>query len=139
VLHWDSLGRQLRLEGPAVRSPDADSDAYFARRPWRSQINAWASRQSAPLDNLADLEATAQEIAARFAAPDPFSDVEPEHELAVPRPSFWGGYRFWLEAVEFWVSGRDRFHERLRFERELERSETSGYMGGPWHAQQLQP
>ena len=139
VLHWDTLGRQIRLEGPALKSPDADSDAYFATRPWRSQINAWASRQSAPLDDPTELEASARAVAARFSAPDPFGATEPAQGLAVPRPSFWGGYRFWLAVVEFWASGRDRFHERLKFERERARVDTGQYSGGGWRCQRLQP
>jgi len=139
VLHWDALGRQIRFEGPAVRSPAAESDAYFASRPWRSQINAWASRQSEPLAAAAVLEARAREIAARFATPDPFGDVEPHESPAVPRPEFWGGYRLWLAAVEFWASGRGRFHERLRFERDLERAANGDYVGHAWRSHRLQP
>jgi len=139
VLHWDALGRQIRLEGPAVRSPAAESDAYFASRPWRSQINAWASRQSEPLAAAAALETRARAIAARFATPDPFGDIEPDEPPTVPRPEFWGGYRLWVAAVEFWASGRGRFHERLRFERELERSATGDYVGQAWRSRRLQP
>ena len=56
VLYWDDLGRQLRFEGAIVRSPIAESDAYFASRAWRSQVNAWSSEQSRPIDDLAELE-----------------------------------------------------------------------------------
>ena len=56
VLHWDEFGRQLRFEGEIVRSPAAESDAYFASRAWRSQVNAWSSEQSRPIDDLAELE-----------------------------------------------------------------------------------
>jgi len=139
VLHWDALGRQIRFEGPAVRSPAAESDAYFASRPWRSQINAWASRQSESLASPAALETRAREIAARFGTPDPFDDVEPGEPPTVPRPDFWGGYRLWLAAVEFWASGRGRFHERLRFERDLERAANGDYIGRAWRSRRLQP
>lgn len=139
VIHWDALGRQLRFEGPVVRSPDADSDAYFASRPWRSRINAWASRQSAPLGDAAELEREARRIAQRFGAPDPFGTAEPAGSVAIPRPAFWGGYRLWFAAVEAWASGRDRFHERVRFERRLRAEDAFGFDGGAWTRVRLQP
>ncbi len=63
MLYWQSLGRQVRFEGPVVRSPAAESDAYFASRPVRSQVNAWSSEQSRPLANPADLDAAAERAA----------------------------------------------------------------------------
>jgi pyridoxamine 5'-phosphate oxidase len=139
VVHWDALGRQIRFEGPAVKSPEPESNAYFSARPWRSQINAWASHQSKPLDEPRALEARAREVASRFDAPDPFGAVEPRAELAIARPAFWGGFRLWLGAVEFWASGRDRFHERLRFERILDPAGTDGFVAGAWRSHRLQP
>jgi pyridoxamine-phosphate oxidase len=56
VLYWHELGRQVRFEGRVVRSPDAESDAYFLTRPWRSQVNAWSSEQSRPIADVAELE-----------------------------------------------------------------------------------
>jgi len=140
TLHWDALGRQLRLEGPVRRSPAAASDAYFATRPWRSQINAWASRQSAALADPADLEHAARQIARDFGLPDPCdasSAAAPAN--AIPRPDFWGGYRFWLTAIEFWLSGRDRFHERIRYERDLRAEDSDRFTAGPWSRARLQP
>jgi pyridoxamine 5'-phosphate oxidase len=119
ALYWPDLGRQLRLEGRTERSPAAESDAYSASRARPSQLNAWSSEQSRP---IAAPEAMFGKLAARtneFAARDP-----------IPRPGDWGGYRLHLEAMEFWVEGADRFHERLRYER--------GRSGG-WSSAWLQP
>jgi len=139
VMHWDNLGRQLRFEGPVLRAPSRDSDTYFAQRPWRSQLNAWASRQSQPLSADDALEAAAERLAERFGAPDPFGEAEPAAPLEIPRPEFWGGFRFWFAAVEIWSSGRDRFHERVRYERTLHGMDDSGFVAGDWSHERLQP
>jgi len=130
VLYWHELGRQVRFEGVVVRSPEAESDAYFATRPLRSQLNAWSSEQSRPLDDPALLEHRAAKIAAERAA----AGATP-----LPRPDFWGGYRFWFDAVELWVEGQDRFHERLRYERRLARRDEHSFTAGRWLRQRLQP
>jgi len=128
VLYWHELGRQVRFEGPVVRSPDAESDAYFASRPNPSQVNAWSSEQSRPLPDPAALE----ERAARIAATKPAGQ-------ALPRPDFWGGFRLWLAAIELWVEGRDRFHERVRYERRLDARDAHTFETGRWSWQRLQP
>jgi len=128
TLYWEELGRQLRFEGPVARSPAEESDAYFATRPFASQINAWVSAQSRELGAFAELE---QRAAAKTR--------ELEGRGEAPRPSFWGGYRLWLEAVELWVEGADRFHERVRYERDLVRAGTPQFGGGAWRHHLLQP
>ena len=128
VLYWHELGRQVRFEGPVVRSPDAESDAYFASRSRASQINAWSSEQSRPLPEPAALE----ERAARLAG------TKPPNE-ALSRPDFWGGFRLWLESLELWVEGRDRFHERVRYERRLDARDAYTFETGRWNWQRLQP
>lgn len=128
VLYWHDLGRQVRFEGPVVRSPDAESDAYFATRPVASQVNAWSSEQSRPLADLAALERRAAQVAG----------THPPGQ-ALPRPHFWGGFRLWLEAVELWVEGRDRFHERVRYERTLAARDAHTFATGQWTWQRLQP
>ena len=128
VLYWHELGRQVRFEGPVVRSPDAESDAYFATRPMPSQINAWSSEQSRPLADAAALE----ERAAKIAATKPLG-------AGLPRPEFWGGFRLWREAIELWVEGRDRFHERVRYERRLDARDAHSFETGRWSWQRLQP
>jgi pyridoxamine 5'-phosphate oxidase len=129
ALYWHELGRQVRFEGVVVRSPAAESDAYFATRPWRSQLNAWSSEQSRPLDDPADLERRAEQVAAERAGA----------AKRLPRPDFWGGYRVWFDAVELWVEGQDRFHERLRYERRIERRDEHSFTAGRWQRTRLQP
>lgn len=139
VFHWDALHRQARIEGPVVKAPSHDSDAYFASRPWQSRIGAWASAQSEPTDSRAALERSLAATAERFGAPLPGS---PEAEGAlpgtIPRPPHWGGYRLWAEAVELWVEGAARLHDRLLWTRRV--SPSGGTFGvGPWSVQRLQP
>ncbi|HEU4619208.1 MAG TPA: pyridoxamine 5'-phosphate oxidase [Gammaproteobacteria bacterium] len=132
TLYWEAHGRQVRLEGPVLRSPAEESDAYFASRPLESQLNAWASAQSEPLEDLGELERRAaqkaQELGVAAAVPSG----------RVPRPPGWGGYRLWCAAVELWVEGRGRFHERVRFERSLDPA-PAGFRGDEWRAVRLQP
>ena len=127
VLYWHELGRQLRFEGRVVRSPAAESDAYFATRPLASQINAWSSEQSQPLTHLAALEERAAKIAGTAT------------DNGLPRPESWGGFRLWFDAVELWVEGRDRFHERVRYERTLDAKDPLSFAVGRWSSQRLQP
>ena len=93
------------MEGEVSPLSDDESDAYFATRPRESQIGAWASRQSAPLESRAALEAAARASEARFAGRE------------VPRPPFWGGYVLRPERIEFWISAEGRLHHRTLFER----------------------
>jgi len=137
VLYWDELGRQLRFEGAIVRSPVAESDAYFASRAWRSQLNAWSSEQSRPIDDPAELERRASAKAREVGVAAPGESPPPG--LSLPRPAFWGGYRLWFDAVELWAEGADRFHERLSYRRELGAVQANEFRPGPWSWQRLQP
>lgn len=140
VMHWDTLRRQVRIEGPVVPADAAESDAYFASRAWQSRIGAWASRQSQPIASRAALAAALDRTARRFSAPSPVeSDPRtPDPGISVPRPPHWGGYHLWAEAVELWVEGTGRLHDRARWTRVLEPA-SGGFNAGAWSVTRLQP
>jgi pyridoxamine 5'-phosphate oxidase len=136
VLYWQEAGRQLRFEGAVVRSPHAESDAYFATRAWLSQLNAWSSEQSKPLFAPTDLKSRAEARARDFGVDDAWNAAATR---PLPRPDFWGGFRLWLDAVELWVEGVDRFHERLRYTRTLAPAGAHAFAGSAWTRHRLQP
>ncbi|WP_029937034.1 pyridoxamine 5'-phosphate oxidase [Sphingomonas sp. UNC305MFCol5.2] len=105
LFHWKSLRRQIRIEGTVSWASDAESDAYFASRSRDSQLGAWASDQSRPLDARATFEVRYEEMRARFEGGD------------VPRPPHWGGYRVTPARIEFWQDRAHRLHERRLFSR----------------------
>jgi pyridoxamine 5'-phosphate oxidase len=139
VMHWDALRRQLRVEGRVVQVSAIESDAYFATRNWRSRVGAWASQQSEPIASRAELLMNVAKAALRFALPAPASDEDaPDPGLRIERPPHWGGYQLWAEAVELWVEGSARIHDRARWSRTLTPRED-GFDVGDWSATRLQP
>jgi pyridoxamine 5'-phosphate oxidase len=117
LFHWPVLERQLRVSGAIQPLDELESAAYFAERPRRSQLSAWASDQGEPIASRAALEAAVAEADDRF----------PEQ---VPLPPEWGGYRLLPERFEFWVSREDRLHDRVEYLREPD---------GSWTRRRLQP
>ena len=105
LFHWKSLRRQVRIEGSVSPVSDAEGDAYFASRARDSQLGAWASDQSRPLDNRATFEQRFEDMKRRYEGSE------------VPRPPHWGGYRLNPEAMEFWTDRPHRLHERRLFTR----------------------
>jgi pyridoxamine 5'-phosphate oxidase len=103
---WGGLQEQIRIDGVVERVSDEEADEYFSTRPRGSQLGAWASPQSAPLESRETLEADARRIAERH--PDG----------SVPRPPNWSGFRLVPESMEFWFGREDRLHDRFLYTRE---------------------
>jgi pyridoxamine 5'-phosphate oxidase len=119
AFHWWSTGIQVRVEGTASEVSAEESDAYFATRPRGSQLAAWASEQSQPIESRAALERQLEAINQRF----------PDNTL-VTRPAHWGGFLIRPQRIELWQNHAFRLHDRWNFTRQG---------GGAWRAQRLQP
>lgn len=118
--HWKTLEKQVRIEGPVQPVTAEEADAYFATRPRTSQLGAWASRQSRPLQGRFELEAEVARYTAKFNVGD------------VPRPPHWSGFRLAPERVEFWRQYAFRLHDRLEYRRDRRD-------GGGWESRYLFP
>lgn len=119
VFHWKSLRRQVRVRGSVTTVSDAEADAYFATRPRLSQIGAWASEQSRPLEGRFELEAAVAKATARFAIG------------TVPRPPHWTGFRIAPLYIEFWRDRPFRLHDRVIFRRDT--------LAAPWAKTRFYP
>jgi len=115
--YWKTLGRQVRIDGPATPVRDDEADAYFASRPRGSQIGAWASEQSAPVESRAVLEERVRSLDKEYDDRD------------VPRPPHWSGFRLVPSRIEFWTDRPDRLHDRQVFDRD----------GDSWRETRIQP
>jgi pyridoxamine 5'-phosphate oxidase len=118
AFRWYAVDRQVRVSGPVHVVDDAESDAYFAGRVRGSQLGAWASEQSRPVDGRAELDRRLADVLDRFA------------DAPVPRPPWWGGYRIEPDQFEFWQQGSFRLHDRFRY-----RADASG----SWRRDRLAP
>jgi pyridoxamine 5'-phosphate oxidase len=144
VFHWDHRHRQVRAEGRVETLSEAENDAYFSTRAWQSRLGAWASEQSRPVESRQALAQAVAAAARRFGIPyeGPGSPEPSEVLVDVPRPANWGGFRLHAEAVELWVEGEFRIHDRARWTRDL--SEPGGQSGAAagatqWSVTRLQP
>ncbi|HWB19193.1 MAG TPA: pyridoxamine 5'-phosphate oxidase [Phycisphaerales bacterium] len=118
LFHWDSLDRQVRIEGKVSWVSDSESDAYFASRPRESQIGAWASLQSNVCSDRSELEFAVKRMQQRYEG------------KSVPRPPHWGGYRISLDLMEFWQGHSFRLHDRVQYTAKTE---------GGWKVERLYP
>jgi pyridoxamine 5'-phosphate oxidase len=114
---WPQLGLQVRITGGVERLDSEASDAYFRTRPRERQLGAWASHQSQPLTDRAELERDLEAVSERFEGQE------------VERPEHWGGFRVLPEAIEFWQQGTTRLHDRFRYRRD----------GDGWTIERLSP
>lgn len=131
----------MRIEGQAIRSPAEESDAYFASRDWGSQLGAWGSDQSEPLESRAALIAQLSRRALRLGVDvaKHLGSVATASRPVVPRPSHWGGFRVWASRVELWIEGEDRIHDRASWQRSLVRNDNDTFTVGAWSGTRLQP
>jgi len=117
LFYWEPLHRQVRIEGEIARIAPEESDAYFSQRPRGHRLGAWASPQSRPVKNRAELEAAERAYEAKFEGRE------------VNRPPYWGGYRLTPNRFEFWQGRLNRLHDRIAYER----------AGGAWRISRLAP
>jgi pyridoxamine 5'-phosphate oxidase len=117
VCYWPEVHRQVVVSGRVSQVTDAESDGYFRTRPRGSQLGAWASTQSQPIESRQALERRVAELDSQYAGRD------------VPRPPFWGGFRLMPETFEFWQGRTNRLHDRFRYRKD----------GGRWVVERLAP
>lgn len=115
--YWQPIGRQVRVQGAVSPVDDEEADQYFASRDRRSQIGAWASKQSAAMEGRFELEKRVAQFTAKFGV------------AKIPRPEFWSGFRIKPERMEFWKEGAFRLHDRVVYTR----------TGDDWETENLFP
>lgn len=126
ALLWynEAQGRQIRIEGVVGQMSESESDAYFNSRARGHQIGAHASHQSQPLESRNELEERVRALEVQFDA------------VAVPRPSYWGGYRLTPTSFEFWQHREDRLHDRVKY---LPVNGPGSGPPGAWSRRRLSP
>ena len=109
--HWKSLLRQIRISGNISKVLDKEADAYYKTRSYGSRIGAWASNQSSVLNNRDELYKSIEDYKKKY--PD---------ENNVPRPDYWSGWNLRPNSIEFWLDGKDRIHQRLKYTKKEDQS-----------------
>ena len=104
--HWKSILRQVRITGKLSNVPDEDADNYYNSRSYGSRIGAWASNQSSVIKSRDELLKSIEEFKKKY-----------KNEKNIPRPKHWSGWNLNPIEIEFWLDGKDRIHERLRYTR----------------------
>ena len=102
--HWKSLLRQIRIAGKVSKVSNKESDAYYKTRPYDSKIGAWASKQSLVLKNIEELHKLIGDFKKKYP-----------NENDVPRPDYWSGWNLNPNSIEFWLDGKNRIHQRLKY------------------------
>ena len=102
--HWKSLQRQIRIVGVASKVSKKEADNYYNSRAYGSRIGAWASNQSSILKSRAELLKSIEDFKKQYP-----------NEKDIPRPKYWSGWNLDPHEIEFWLDGKDRIHERLRY------------------------
>jgi pyridoxamine 5'-phosphate oxidase len=119
VFGWYAMYRQILIEGKVEKISDEESEEYFHSRPHQSQVAAWSSKQSAPIENRTKLDQQFDEALTRFK------------DQGVPKPDYWGGYKIIPTRIEFWKGRSNRMHDRIAFSKENP--------DAAWKIQRLQP
>ena len=102
--HWKSLLRQVRISGKVSKVSDKESDAYYKTRPYDNKIGAWASKQSSVLKNREELIKLISDFTKKYP-----------NENDIPRPDHWSGWNLDPNSIEFWLDGKNRIHQRLKY------------------------
>lgn len=118
LFYWPPLNRQVKIRGTVERLPRQESETYFRTRPLRSQLAAWASRQSEVICGREEMDRRVAEMERRFG------------DGSIPLPPYWGGLRLAADEFEFWLGRPDRLHDRIRYVRDK---------GGGWAVERLSP
>ena len=105
--HWKSLLRQIRINGKVSLVSDKVADEYYSSREYESRIGAWASKQSEELYSRNQLIESIEDYKTKFS-----------DKSDVPRPSYWSGWILYPDSIEFWLDGKNRIHERLKYNRD---------------------
>ena len=129
IFFWKELERQIRIEGTVEKVSAADSDRYFNSRPAASRIGAWASPQSAVIENRLVIEQNVERYSSIFA------------NDSIERPDHWGGYIVKPISIEFWQGRSSRLHDRIRYtlENSAYNAATDTRSDANWKIERLAP